>query len=128
MLWSKNLETGIDMIDEQHKELFRQIDILLDIKNENRIEATLDFLGKYIVKHFTDEQNMHAQAKYPKAAAHKEYHDNYVQTFRKLKEKYIKEGPTVTNNMEVNKTVVGWLKDHILVHDKEFAQFYKSLP
>jgi len=127
MLWMKSLETGIEKIDEQHKELFRQIDMLLDPHNANRHREVIDFLGGYIVKHFTDEQKMHTESKYPKAATHRKYHDDYVTVFRVLKDKYIKEGPTPANNMEINKTVVGWLKDHILVHDKEFAAYYKSL-
>ncbi|MDR1875482.1 MAG: hemerythrin family protein [Synergistaceae bacterium] len=127
MLWNKSLETGIALIDTQHKELFRQIDDLLDAGKGNRFGETLNFLEKYIVKHFTDEQKMHVTSKYPKAAKHKEYHDNYVTVFSKLKEKYAKEGPTLENRIAINKTVVGWLKSHILVHDREFAEYYKSL-
>lgn len=127
MLWSATLETGIDAIDDQHRELFKQIDILLDVGNKDRIRQTFEFLDKYIVKHFSDEQKMHQSSKYPKAATHKVYHDNYIRTFRQLKEKYTKEGPTPSNNQEVNKVIVGWLREHILVHDKEFARYYKSL-
>jgi hemerythrin len=126
MLWTKSLETGIDSIDNQHKELFHQIDILLDPGKTNRVRDTLDFLEKYIARHFSDEQAMHARSKYPKAAAHKGYHDQYIVVFRQLKEKYLKEGPNPANNIAVNKNVIGWLKDHILIHDKEFAEYYKS--
>lgn len=127
MLWTKSLETGIDSIDNQHKELFHQIDILVDPGKANRVRDTLDFLEKYIARHFSDEQSMHASSKYPKASEHKGYHDKYIVVFRQLKEKYLKEGPTPANNIAVNKNVIGWLKDHILVHDKEFAEYYKSL-
>jgi hemerythrin len=127
VLWNKSLETGIESIDHQHKELFRQLDDLLNPGNANRFNEMLEFLDSYIVKHFTDEQNMHLKSKYPKAAEHRRYHDNYAALFRKLKAKYIKEGPSVTNNMEINKSVVGWLKEHIFIQDKEFAAYYKSL-
>jgi methyl-accepting chemotaxis protein len=123
-LWNKSLETGIDLIDQQHMELFRQIETLLDPGNSNRVHETLDFLEKYIAKHFSDEQKMHLKSRYPKAEMHRNFHDGYKVRFHDLKEKYIKEGPTVTNNMEVNKTVLGWLKDPIMVQDKDFAAFY----
>jgi methyl-accepting chemotaxis protein len=126
-LWNKSLETGIELIDKQHMELFRQIEILLDPGKAGRVNKTLDFLEKYIAKHFSDEQEMHVKSKYPKAEQHKKYHEAYKVTFHELKEKYIKEGPTVTNNIAVNKTVLGWLKDHIMVQDKDFAAFYKEL-
>jgi hemerythrin len=127
MLWSKALESGIPIIDAQHQELFRQVDILIDGKNANRHKEVLDYLEQYIAKHFSDEQKMHAESKYPKAAEHKRYHDEYVKVFKRLKDKYIMEGPTPANNMEINKSVVGWLKDHIMVRDKEFAVYYKGL-
>jgi hemerythrin len=126
MLWSKSLETGIAKIDEQHQELFRRIDILMDAGNKDRIKETIDFLGKYIVVHFNDEQKMHLDAKYPKAAVHKSFHDNYVKEFGKLKDQVMKEGHTIAVSQAVNKNVIGWLKEHIMVHDKEFAAFCKS--
>jgi hemerythrin len=127
MQWTKQLETGISSIDEQHKELFRQIDILLDASNKDRIAETLDFLGDYVKKHFGDEQVMHAKSKYPKAAEHKKYHDAFVITFKSLKDTYNREGPTLANRMAVDKTLIGWLREHILVQDKDFAAFYKNL-
>lgn len=126
MQWTKQLETGIPNIDEQHKELFRQIDVLLDMQRKDRIADTLDFFDGYVRKHFSDEQIMQATSHYPRAAEHKKYHEGFVTTFRELKGKYNKEGPTLTNKMAVNKTLIGWLKDHILVQDKDFAEFYRG--
>lgn len=126
MLWSKQLETGVAIIDDQHKELFRRIDLLLDNKQPDRVKTTLDFLDEYIVKHFTDEQNIHARSNYPKAAPHREYHNSFIASFRALKSKYEKEGATLANNLAVNKTVIGWLTNHILVQDKEFAVWLAS--
>ena len=53
-LWNAGLETGIPKIDEQHKELFRQIETLMDKTNSDRLQETIDFLGNYVVKHFND--------------------------------------------------------------------------
>ena len=127
MLWSKAFETGIAKVDEQHKQLFEQVDILMDKDNANRHKEVINFLDDYIVKHFSYEQQMHRETKYPKAGEHKKMHDDYIVVFHKMKDKYFKEGATIMNNMEINKTVVGWLKDHIMVHDKEFGTYCKSL-
>ena len=88
MLWSSSLETGIPEIDEQHKELFRQIDILLDRSKDDRIHETLKFLGNYVVKHFTDEQLIHLRAKYPKAADHKKLHTAFVAVYNDLSKEF----------------------------------------
>ena len=126
MLWNATLETGIIKIDEQHKELFRQVDILMDRGQDDRIPATLDFLGKYVIKHFSDEQVMHAASKYPKAEAHKKMHSQFIGVFKEMKQKYETSGHSLSVVMEINKAVMGWLKEHIMVHDKEFAAYYKS--
>ncbi len=129
MLWSKNLETGMPKIDEQHKELFRQVDILMDRGNEKRIPQTLEFLAGYVVRHFTDEQVLHVASRYPKALAHKQLHVDFVKKFKDLKKRYESEsgGNKLQLIMEINNVVIGWLKEHIMVHDKEFAAYYKGL-
>ena len=124
--WNQSLETGIPLIDFQHKELVKQVNTLFDPGNMNRFQETLDFLEKYVVKHFSDEQKMQTDSRYPKAAAHKSYHDAFVVTFKKLKSDYEKKGGTASNNIELTRTAADWLKNHILVHDKDFAEYYKT--
>lgn len=126
MIWTSTLETGIKQIDDQHKELFQQADKLLDTKNKERVPETLNFLAKYVIKHFTDEQGMHVASKYPKAEPHKKFHTVFVEQFNKLKVEYETQGRSLPTLIKINNTVVGWLKDHIMVHDKEFAAFYKT--
>jgi hemerythrin len=126
MLWNNTLETGIPVIDEQHKELFRQVDILLDTSNKNRVNETLDFLGKYVIKHFTAEEAMHARSAYPKAAEHKKMHVAFVSTYKNLHDEYTKSGMNLATLMKINNTVVNWLKDHIMREDKNFAAFFKQ--
>ena len=126
MLWSKTYETGIREVDEQHMELFAQIDILLDRSKENRMKETLDFLEKYVIRHFDAEQGYHARSNYPKAARHKKYHEAFVAEYKKLKDRFNSEGPSLTVHQAINKTVLGWLREHIMTHDKEFASYYKQ--
>ncbi|MDR1519830.1 MAG: bacteriohemerythrin [Planctomycetota bacterium] len=126
MLWNSTLEVGVPQIDTQHKELFRQVDILMDVNNKTRIPETLKFLANYVVKHFNDEQVLQAVSKYPKAELHKSYHTKFIATFNELKKEFDASGPTLMVMMKINKTVIAWLKEHIMVHDKEFANYYKS--
>ena len=127
MLWTSSLETGIPKIDEQHKELFHRVDLLMDTKNQSSLQETIDFLGQYVVNHFSDEQAMHSGSNYPKAAAHKQMHTAFIATFKELKQKFASSDHNLAMIMEINKVVIGWLKDHIMRHDKEFADYYKGL-
>lgn len=127
MLWNSALVTGIPKIDEQHKELCHQIDILRDRSKGDSIPQVLDFLGKYVIKHFSDEQVMHATSKYPKAATHKEIHAKFIADLRSLRKQYEASGRNLEIVMKINNVLGTWLKNHIMVHDKEFAVYYNSL-
>jgi len=126
MIWNKNLETGIALIDDEHKELFRMIDDLVDAKQPDRIRKAINFLSDYIKIHFRDEEKLHADSKYPKAIIHKGYHSGYIRAFTTMKNKLEQEGENLQNKMAVTKNVMDWLKNHILVHDLEFARYYKQ--
>jgi hemerythrin len=122
------LETGIPAIDDQHKELFRQVDILLDNSKADRVPQTLKFLGEYVKKHFGDEQAMHLKSKYPKTAEHKKMHADFVAAYTKMVEEYTADSPNkLATLLKINKTVLDWLKHHIMIEDKDFATYYKGL-
>ncbi|MDR1545467.1 MAG: hemerythrin family protein [Deltaproteobacteria bacterium] len=124
MIWTKSLETGVAKIDEQHKELFRQVDILVDRNQANRVESTLNFLSSYVAKHFSDEEVLQRINLYPKADFHKKLHVDFTKTFKDLYAQYKSAGNKLLVVLSINKAVIGWLKDHIMTHDKEFAEFY----
>jgi len=126
-LWNETLETGILAIDEQHKELFRQVDILFDTTLAERVPQTLEFLVKYVKKHFNDEQQLHLKAQYPKAELHKKLHEDFVTAFQKMKQDYDSGGGKLPVLLKINKTIAEWLRNHVMTHDKEFAAYYKSL-
>ncbi|MDR2175809.1 MAG: hemerythrin family protein [Synergistaceae bacterium] len=127
MLWNKSLEIGIPAIDDQHKELFRQVDILLDNSKQDRVSQTLKFLGAYVKKHFSDEQMLHIKAKYPKAETHRKMHTDFVGAYVKMEKEYESDSANKLQVLlRINKTVVDWLKHHIMVQDKDFAAYYKS--
>ena len=124
MLWVKSLETGIEKIDDQHKQLFEQLDILLDTENADRYVEVIDFLDEYLEGHCSDEQQLHKKAKYYKAEIHKQLHEEFLSAFRKMRDRYVKEGLTRENGTAIDKTLASWLRDHILIHDKAFSVYY----
>ena len=55
-IWSKDLETGNKLIDQQHQQLIQSINDLLDAcsqgKGRDKIVETMQFLQSYTAKHF----------------------------------------------------------------------------
>lgn len=123
-LWNDSLLCGIPAIDAQHRELFRQLDILRDRGSRDSVPRVLRFLADYVVKHFNDEESLHLASRYPKAVVHRELHAEFVAVFTNLKAKYddSKGAPAVV--AEVSQVVYDWLKEHVMKIDKEFALYY----
>jgi hemerythrin len=124
MIWTKSLETGVPKIDEQHKELFKQADNLVDKSQTGVVEKTLNFLKSYVAKHFSDEEILHRVSAYPKADFHKKLHEEFSHALLNLFSQYQAASNKQPVILSINSTVVAWLRDHIMKHDKEFANYY----
>lgn len=126
MIWTDSLETGIPVIDEQHKTIFRQTDMLLDDARKGEVPEVFAFLTVYVARHFSFEQAMHAKTLYPGAKAHKKVHADFVKKFKELKREYKTSGHNLRAIMRVKRFIVEWLKEHIMGHDMDFADFMKG--
>jgi hemerythrin len=126
MPWRPELETGIPVVDEQHKELFRQAEKLLDRHKEDRVREALKFLEDYVVMHFGTEELMQNVSKYPMRLEHRKMHEDFVAVFLKLKQEFVEGGNDMAFTIKITKIVLDWLEEHIGVHDKEFGVFFKT--
>ncbi len=128
--WSDRFSVGIPKIDAQHQELFRQVNRLLDACTQGSGRALLpeifDFLGKYAVEHFATEERYMAEYRYPKLPEHRKVHEDFVQTFLDFRKKAEVEGPGVNLVVQVNRTLVDWLKNHILKMDQDMGKFLQE--
>ncbi len=127
MLWNSAYETGIGIVDEQHKELFRQIDILVENKEPNAVPKVIDFLGQYVVKHFSTEEGLQRKCNYSDFVEHKKKHVAFVDAFTRLKKEYEESGQNSLILMKLTRVALDWLKQHIRVEDKRFAGHYLTV-
>ncbi|MEW8014522.1 MAG: bacteriohemerythrin [Candidatus Sedimenticola endophacoides] len=73
--WSNSLDTGISVIDEQHKRIVDYINELHDAQqtlDKRRVGEVIDELVDYTVSHFAFEESLMEQAGYPFLEAHKQ--------------------------------------------------------
>jgi len=128
--WTEDLTTGVDTIDDQHKELFRRINSLMDAckagKGKTEIGDTIDFLSSYVVEHFGTEENMMQKLNYPNYPDHKAQHTAFINDVAKLKEEFAQGGAAVSLVVRTNAVVVDWLLQHIRKVDKVMGGFIKS--
>jgi len=128
--WRDVYATGVDAIDEQHKELFRRVDALLEAckqgKAHEEVEGIMNFMEEYVVSHFSSEEKYMERYDYPDAGAHKKLHAEFMENVRHLSERFKSMGPTLGFVAKVNPLVVDWLLKHVCGEDKKFASYLKE--
>ena len=128
--FTKELETGNALIDQEHRELIDAVNRLLEAcgKGQGRAEVaqTAQFLQSYTVKHFQDEERLQIQFRYPEYERHRGYHEAFKKTVAELMRKLNEEGPTIVLVGEVNTTLAGWLINHIKKEDKKLAAYLQQ--
>lgn len=126
LLWKDDLLTGVQTIDEQHQELFKRIGQLLEAcrqgKGKAEVVSMVDFLVEYVQVHFADEEKLQRDSGYPDYKAHKALHDQWVVEIADLRQQLQQDGPTVSLVLQVNRTLVDWLTQHIRRVDKGLAK------
>ncbi len=107
--WTDDLATGSEIIDNQHKELFRKMNDLMNAcrhgVGKTKVRNTLQFLDDYIVYHFTEEESLMAKYNYPQAPHHISEHQIFSANFYELKKQFQKDGPGVHIVLATNKIV-----------------------
>jgi hemerythrin len=128
--WTDDLATGAGEIDEQHKELFRRINGLLEActegKGKDEVKRVMQFLDDYVATHFSAEEKYMATYGYSGYSGHKAQHLEFMEKFSNLKARLEKEGPGVHLVVNANIMLVEWLQNHIRKLDKALGAFLKT--
>ena len=127
---SKDMEVGVVEIDEQHKELVDRLNALLsmghDAASKEESQKTLDMLEEYIIKHFSDEEELQRKNKYPEYESHKKLHQTFIDEFEKLKKEFEANGHSLKFTMDLNNSLINWIVKHIKSADVELGKFLKN--
>jgi hemerythrin-like metal-binding protein len=125
LIWHAGLESGIPLIDEQHRQLLRQFEALLMALHEHRPEVRvpglLTFLADYVETHFSTEEGYMRAASYPGYLEHKAIHDDMRARVLQLVDAFQLDRANITS--EVVDFLSDWLMNHIYEEDRSMAQF-----
>ena len=125
---TKELETGIAIIDQQHRELVDRINTLISLgdkaKNPKELGKTLTFLGEYVLVHFRAEEDLMTGCVYPACYLHEGQHRLFVDKFLEFKRSFEEEGYSDSLSVELNGFLVSWVINHIKVSDADFGKYY----
>ncbi len=119
MKWIDSYAINVPIIDKQHKELFKMLDLIESSfkkgTTHTEILKVLKFLVGYVKHHFAAEEEVMKIAEYPGRAAHKILHKNLINDLM-VKIKHL--GATdYVNIYEIEEFVTAWLCEHIIQED-----------
>ena len=90
IVFDKDLYTGNELIDNEHKELIARVNKLVESceKGTEKTTAvkTLDFLMDYTEFHFSDEEKLQQEVGYDKLDQHKGQHDAFKKAVEELRQ------------------------------------------
>jgi hemerythrin len=129
MKWDPRLETGIEEIDRQHRELFKRIDNLeLSIyggKSKVEMVMMIEYLETYVEEHFGSEETLLLRTGYPELEKHRQEHNEFRTLYAKIKNEYKAKGADSYMALDVDKEIRKWWERHILGSDMAFVPFVK---
>jgi hemerythrin-like metal-binding protein len=123
MMWKDSYRLGVDRIDEQHMELFRMTEDLLNaVRDGATVEAyqkALGFLKDYVIYHFRDEEAYQASIHCSDMQAHKEEHRQFTQTVLDYEKRLKEDGFSKKTMKDLAGTVTAWLIYHVVDTDQK---------
>lgn len=118
--WRDAFKIHIAQVDREHRHLFGLVK-KLDLQT---VQETVDELLNYVVTHFTNEQNLMEESRYPGFAEHLKLHEQFGMAVADFLGS--QDGWTEDRVAELRKFLNKWLIGHIMTHDLRFGNWYRD--
>ena len=121
MKWNESYNIGIEVIDNQHRQILDYINALEKIRvsgDRNQIKEVLDDLIDYTQSHFSFEENLLEQVSYQYLPSHRGIHDLFVERLNDYRQKFDR-GESVENDLY--RLLSKWLINHIQHDDQDYV-------
>ena len=124
--WSPELNTGIDVIDHQHR---RIVDFINDLEaaqvlgEKSQIKQVIDDCVDYTLSHFAFEESLQEEAGYQYCRPHKKVHELFTRKVSEYQER-MALGDDVAE--ELHAMLARWLVNHIKRDDADYVGAVKA--
>lgn len=121
---------GIEMIDEEHKQLFQYADEAYELLHDeftpdkyDKMDTILQKLRDYTVKHFADEEQYMESINYKKLFTQKVQHQQFINKLDEFMDQHNKDMDDQDEQiMGILQYLTEWLVNHILHVDGQIPQ------
>jgi hemerythrin len=121
LVWDDAYDTGIEVIDTQHRKIvdyINQLDNAITSNNRDDIEKVFENLFSYCISHFSFEESLMAEHGYEHTEGHRVVHDSFTDRIERYKVEW-KEGKDISRQLLRDLKV--WLVSHIQREDQFYA-------
>jgi hemerythrin len=132
LVWKNELNTGIEVVDNQHKRIVDMINQLNRVRQAHRqnkkakMEAVGNVVGEmvdYTLSHFAFEEALMEDAGYQFTRAHKRVHELFVKRVSEYQTRF-QGGEDIAD--ELHGLLSRWLFNHIRNDDAAYAPAIKA--
>jgi hemerythrin len=121
--WFDVLRLGVDLLDEQHREM---VSLILGFQRESASHANrriLMDLMRYTREHFRTEEDLMEVHGYPGLVRHRDLHDALLKDVVRFSSGDLSDPQ---EQAQLHRFLRAWLIRHILQDDADFAEFVRS--
>lgn len=126
IVWTQDLNTGIEVIDNQHKmivDYINQLEVAAKQRDRVAVGGVLVDLADYTLSHFAFEESLQVAAGYMFAKPHKSVHEVFAKRIARYQERH-NSGENIAEALHA--MLVSWLMDHIKRDDMAYVLAVKD--
>jgi hemerythrin len=123
--WNAELDTGIDVIDGQHRRIVDYVNQLHEARERGDAAAVgevIESTVEYTLSHFAFEESLMEDAGYPLSKPHKKVHELFVKRVADLRMRF-RAGEDIS--AELHGLLSRWLVNHIRNDDHDYVESVK---
>lgn len=124
LIWNERYNTGVDIIDREHRKLFSILNKLFDFvhreeKGRFACQEAIKYFRDHAIQHFADEETYMASIDYPGLDAHRRIHRDFRElTLPALEGELEMTRFSATSIHHFLGVCAGWLVAHTLIEDQ----------
>lgn len=123
LVWQNDLNTGIEVIDNQHRRIVEMINVLIVAQqaghSRSEVGDVLNDLVDYTLSHFAFEESLLEESGYSFTRPHKRVHEVFIGKVNEYNMRF-KAGEDIT--VELINLLSRWLFNHIRNDDAAYAK------
>ena len=130
VVWGDSYATGIELVDNQHKELVVMTNNLyhaclaVDNAVEPAFKEVMTKMVEYVRVHFSTEQILLEKIGYPDFQEHRKQHDGLIRNILLAAKEYDQGKKFVPHNFV--RTLRDWIFGHIACFDQRYAVYVRE--